>query len=472
MTLSSSLPARAVLLLAAAGLTVLFAYLSAESIPHAILYAPAVVVGAALLLVTSRRPRWLFPAVAALSPVVLALPVLGAQVIPADVLVICLVLAWLFAGSRRTWNEAGWTVAMPLGALIVLCLVTLPISSNVGFGLVKIAQRLEFLLLFAATVALLRDGAMMRLTVGTYVLSCIVLAAVTLVYGLTQGIQAGGVNLLFYNKNAIAYFLAVALPLVLARLLFGVPRRQLLWGAAAIVLGAGLVVSGSRGAWIAVAVAAAPLVAWRRRAALWPYAAVLVALVVVANTLLPPSLTRFSEFVPSNTLGPNVTAATGGTVLSRLILWRDALGIIAAHPLLGVGVGGYISYDTFQGNTYNFNTNDPHNAILYFWAELGTGGLLVFLWLVSATFRSAARATQAAGDGETRWLALGILAALLSYMVFSLTEPIWTRGDGLIFFMLVGMAVNLASLGGEEWRQRAGVPASDPMAERQALSIR
>jgi O-antigen ligase len=172
---------------------------------------------------------------------------------------------------------------------------------------------------------------------------------------------------------------------------------------------------------------------------------------VVLNAVLPQDLTRTNDLASATLLsghGNKDAARHFNTVVVREVIWRDALGIIAAHPLFGVGVGGYVSYDTYEGDSKDFNATDPHNMILYEWAELGTIGLGIFLWLIGAILYLAWRAYRRASTPETRWLAGGAWAALAAYLAMSLTEPFWTRGDGLIFFLLVGIAANLASAPG------------------------
>lgn len=62
----------------------------------------------------------------------------------------------------------------------------------------------------------------------------------------------------------------------------------------------------------------------------------------------------------------------------RLGYWRDALKIIRAYPLVGVGIG-------------NFNlplSRYAHNFLLQIWAEMGILGLVSFAWIVGATLIS------------------------------------------------------------------------------------
>ncbi len=430
-------------------LTLVFGYLATQGGPLAYVAAPLLIAGGALFLITTNRPLLLFPIVAVLSTFIYAVPLAGAQVIAADLVVGCIVLTWATSSSRLAMTREAWRVVVPLAALVIMCLATVPVSHDPRFGLVKVIQRVEFLLFLAGCAALLRDRIVMRRTLDAYIYACVALAVVTLLFAAARGVPRGGVtDIFFYNKNSIASFMSMGLPVVAARFLFKASPHRLRWVMLALLLIVALLLTGSRGAWIGTIVALGVLTGLKNKASLTRYIAVGVIALIALNSLLPSDLTRISDISESYSAtlsSPTANADVGGTVLSRLVLWRDALKIIAAHPYLGVGVGGYISFDSYGGNTINFNSTDPHNSFLYMWAELGTPGLIIFVWLLASILRSANAARRMTRGSPDYWLAAGCLSAIVSYLVFTLTEPIWVRGDGLAFFLLVGMTINLAA---------------------------
>jgi len=126
---------------------------------------------------------------------------------------------------------------------------------------------------------------------------------------------------------------------------------------------------------------------------------------------------------------------------TRLVYWRNTARMIADHPLLGVGTGGFqAAYAPYvrgvagwQGN----ETGDPHNQYLKFQAEQGILGLAAFLFFIYWTLRCPA---------PQPWRALAA-AALIGWCATSLASSEFsTHNQGRMIFFWLG-----AMLGGD-WR--------------------
>jgi len=137
-------------------------------------------------------------------------------------------------------------------------------------------------------------------------------------------------------------------------------------------------------------------------------------------------------------------AAEGTRLGQRVVLWRNTARMIADHPILGVGTGGFqTAYAPYvrgvagwQGN----ETGDPHSQYLKFQAEQGIFGLAAFLFFICWTLRIPApqpwRALAAAG-------LIGWCATSLASSEFS------THNQGRLIFFWLG-----AMLGGEVMARR------------------
>jgi len=259
-------------------------------------------------------------------------------------------------------------------------------------------------------------------------------------------VLAGGLVLLFERGLGRAGSLVVALAL--------------------LPIGAFLLVTGSRGAYLAVTVAlllhlvlgvrAAAAAgrspgAGRRllaRAALF-LAVALVALALASLAGLLPGGARHALERVLLVFDPQAREFN----FSRLALWRDTLRMAGDHLLFGVGPG---CFDTALP-AYHRAVPHAHNQFLHVLAELGLFGLLPFLLLLRHARRAVVRgAAHLSGDAGRRPLFLAAVAALAATLVYFLFETplVWPEAGGLVMMLLA-----LVTRAGCLDRERPGRPA-------------
>jgi putative inorganic carbon (HCO3(-)) transporter len=123
--------------------------------------------------------------------------------------------------------------------------------------------------------------------------------------------------------------------------------------------------------------------------------------------------------------------------------WKDfqvAVQVVAEHPVLGVGLGqDILALNEARGKA---TWRSVHNAYLEYAVDLGLPGLLLFLALLVASFRSTqAVARHTAGRPELSDLgtfAVGIQIALVAFAVAAFFHPIAYQ---FYFFCVAGLAV-------------------------------
>ncbi len=91
----------------------------------------------------------------------------------------------------------------------------------------------------------------------------------------------------------------------------------------------------------------------------------------------------------------------------RFDYWREAVKIIMAHPLTGVGLG------TFDLPQCRF----AHNSYLQIWGEMGILGIVSFLWLLGTVLAGALKRTRNSSHKGTLLLLITALAAFLFHNV-------------------------------------------------------
>jgi O-antigen ligase len=233
------------------------------------------------------------------------------------------------------------------------------------------------------------------------------------------------------------------------------PRQAVLAGCGALAGLSASLLTGTRGGWVALAVAALLLLRHARLLGGFRLRVMLAAgaAVVLAAWFVPASgmQGRFDEGVS------DVRAwVEHGTVFTRvgtrLELWKGATMLIAEHPLLGM------DFEASRVRLAEFAREgrlDPvvlplphlHNDVLQ---ELVKGGVVGFaLWaaILAAPLLFFVRALRAGAGAPESALALAGILVVTSYMCFGLTEVIFWSMKGSLFyalmvFVLMGFCLN------------------------------
>jgi O-antigen ligase len=238
------------------------------------------------------------------------------------------------------------------------------------------------------------------------------------------------VNSVFWDPSIYGRFLVVAMIPSIVFIVVGRSMR-VAWIAAAAVLVAwfGLLISFSQSSFSAliVAVICIAFIAWRWRAL---FAVVLAVVVLGGIAVAQPTVRRSLEHHTKSGLN---SASSG-----RYNLVANGIRIAVAHPVRGVGVGGfkhaYAKRVQRLHGKKNLKTAASHNTPVTVAAETGLVGFAVFVWLLVACAKDVLRTRRlvplAAGlsvaailvhslfyndffEDPTTWLLLGLIAFAL-----------------------------------------------------------
>lgn len=244
------------------------------------------------------------------------------------------------------------------------------------------------------------------------------------------GYWYGRAGSLVGSPTGLGVCLAMLLPLQLRLALEGEEPliRRAGWAAGALSVG-GLLLTGSRGAWLAAAAGVCAYLYWtgRIRGPKASPAAIKISLaVLLAAGALAIAAGRFRP--------------TGGSDRGRVEVWKSAWGVFAAHPLLGAGPDtfglmlGRHKTDGFL-RTYGENGGQEHahNDLLEELAGSGLIGLAAYLWLLSAAWR---RLREGLLDPERRADSAAAGAGLMAAFLFAKLNPIPLDGLALAALLL------------------------------------
>ncbi|MDP3541064.1 MAG: O-antigen ligase family protein [Elusimicrobiota bacterium] len=223
----------------------------------------------------------------------------------------------------------------------------------------------------------------------------------------------GRIGSLVGSPVGLGCALAMLAPLQLRLALDGedAPRRLLGWAFLGLSSLA-LVLTWSRGAWLAAALASGCYLLWTGRLRL-PKMPVLAAAALVAGALA----------VAAVRARPTATSDMG-----RVAVWLSSLKVFAAHPVLGAGpdtvalmlgrhkTEGFVrAYGELGGQGH------AHNDLLQALATTGLPGLAAYIWLLLAAWR---RLKNALRDETLRAGAAAAGAGLVAAFVVAKFNPV------------------------------------------------
>lgn len=211
--------------------------------------------------------------------------------------------------------------------------------------------------------------------------------------------------------------------------------RWLLWICAALMALA-LLLTSSRGAWLAVSLAGLLWAALYFRPARW------LGLAVLAGAVILLALVVFSQDVQILDRIPVVNRTVAPLFIrpDRLDVYRGSLQLIQDVPLTGVGLGGQFAMNYSR---YVLMIQVPfleysHNLYLEVWLQQGILGLAAWIWLLAAVAYAGWRMLRAGRDPLVEGALIGLAATCLHGLTDARQYSDWW--SWLPFFLLLGLS--------------------------------
>jgi O-antigen ligase len=243
----------------------------------------------------------------------------------------------------------------------------------------------------------------------------------------------------FVNKNHFAYLMEMSFGLGLGLALAGGVKRERLpiYVALLLPIWTALVLSNSRGGILAmlVQIVVAALFLMSRQSVALKAALVIV---LVAGILFG------TLWVGGDRLASNFEAATNELSItragaSRNEIWRATLKMFAAHPILGVGLGGYwIGITAYHDASGLMTPQEAHNDYLELLSSGGIIGFAIGVWFVIAFVRATRRNLWAEGMRTVR---LGAILGITGVAAHSLVDfGLHILVNAIVFLALISIA--------------------------------
>ncbi|HLA09947.1 MAG TPA: O-antigen ligase family protein [Pyrinomonadaceae bacterium] len=245
----------------------------------------------------------------------------------------------------------------------------------------------------------------------------------------------------FINKNHFAFLMEMGFGLTLGLVLGGGVKRDrgLIYLGALLPIWTSLVLCNSRGGLLAMMaqVLSAALIfpslhpargseegSLLRFFRLWPARVLLLAILLFGLTLgtLWMGGDRLAARLEHSSQEFDAAAAESRQNVSRGQIWRATWKMFSAHPLTGVGLGGYwAAIPTFHDASGTMTPQEAHNDYLELLASGGLAGSVIGVWLMVAVFRKT-KLNMWCDNGFRRAAAFGAALAMIGVAVHSLVD--------------------------------------------------
>jgi len=323
----------------------------------------------------------------------------------AVLLCVVALLSVIFAGSRDlAWNE--FTFVFIKAVMIFVVMV----------NVVRTERRLRSLILLAISVGcVISVDALNKFRLGQFD------------QGDELGRVVGNIGGMFGNQNDMALHLVTMIPIVVALLLItpNILKKIIYLGCVLLML-AGNFVTFSRGAFLGLIAGVAALV-WKLGRNNRALGLAIVFIAFTAALVLVPG--RYGSRIAS------ILQPSGDeSAFTRKQLLFDSLYVSARHPLFGVGMG----------NSRNMLTRGQvsHNAYTQVASEMGLAALAIYVMFILIPLKSLRRIERTPSlsrvDQRSRYLAVGLQASIICYMVSSFFLSVAYQWN---IYFLVGYAV-------------------------------
>lgn len=263
----------------------------------------------------------------------------------------------------------------------------------------------------------------------------------------------------FENPNAFGETLTLLIPFAIALLCYQYPKfvKVILLAIIGLLL-LGVVLSYSRKCFFAllVAIMLTPFKYFQRDKKLVAVVATIVSLVLITYFLPLGPKYRMWKRVRTIFRADSAEQLDAGRTETAKAGWR----IMMKHPVLGVGIGKFKSaYITLAsrsmdvdlvGTARDRQAAGAHNVFIEVGAQLGIGGLCIYLYLVVLAFKDskeAERLFKANKDQLLRMLAASLQVFIITIMIIGMFTGIL---DSKMFWIIIPLTAVLKRLAQEQ----------------------
>ena len=380
---------------------------------------------------------------------------------PFTILGICILIVWFATGqfikSRKQIMRARWL--LPVAAIVILTWVGLIWSTDPGGLGLKYAEKTHYWLYTVVLAGMgLSEKAsehMMRAFFLGLLLNAFVAFLQVARIVPTFGVWGQAFYTGFYSGyNTLAILLILGMLAVSFYFRYAKGRKErILYGCILIIYFIHFVLLWSRGAYLTF-ILLSPMIAHNMlfgKRILFIFLAYVLLIGAMFASPVVQDRVRFSIKAAQSFFKEGGAFTSGkrySPQIDRVYMWRWAFDLFRAHPLLGVGTGGYYKAILQKGGEEGIA--HPHNNVLYVAVSYGVLGILVFGWFFWVLFK-------AGWQNRHHPLGFFILSSVLVLLVGGMTNThILDSGGAFLLSVTAGLVSALPNRG--SWYLRGENP--------------
>lgn len=345
-----------------------------------------------------------------------------------------------------------------LSYLAVILVIRYPYYEVVrnGLNLKGLVDQLLFFLVFFYGIRSNKDAVfLLKCLLTAWALSHVVavLDATGLIhFGEVEQRSDGRVQGVVGESNQYGAFIALSLPVMIAAALWARGLQRAFWWSAVSISAIALIMTVSRGAFVAMFIALAGGMVMFRRYVSGQHLAVLAigAVVIVVVLVALAAALGFGDLLYERLIAGTNSADMVTTSSGRTQIWSDAIARMFETPVSLLTGFGWRAYWSMP---FRFS---PHNYYLNQWFNLGLVGLACSVILFVLPIR-AARAAVDRADGEHRAILIGFIVASIAFATATFFVDLYA--PWLDFWACTGIVLRIA-VNAERHAPLAAVDAS------------
>lgn len=242
------------------------------------------------------------------------------------------------------------------------------------------------------------------------------------------------------NPNVLGEYILLVLPVCIG-LMWRTEKlgSKVFYFLVAAVCGAALILTYSRGCWIAIMVAAAIYITFVC-GKLWGLA--LLALPIVPFVLPETIIERFAS----------VGNMSDSSTSYRVYIWMGTLLMMKDFWISGIGMGEEAFTRVYPFYSYSaVVAPHSHNMFLQVWVETGIGGILNFLLILFLWFKQLCKGHTVTNDKTLKTLMVSIGAAVAAFMVQGMFDNcFYNYRVFMLFWFVLSLGVAAVNIAKEE----------------------